>query len=863
MSRKQRAASRTTWTFVLLNTLFMVTGAAIAALALYPVYESLRFVAVAAAAIGAGALIAILTDRLGRGAGLAALLALGAYLAGGLGLAIPGAIDTVSAVPAALLELARGPVLGWKDIVTLPLPLGAYRGTLVPVLALFLVGSLLATWAAVRASHRWALGAVTVGALVIAAIALGPATRAETPAWGALSEFVSREFAIGLATLLLMLGWFGWRSAYQRRRALAHAHGGDRARLTRTPHVRAMAGVAAVTIMVSLGAATAVLVAAPIAADLPRDVARSAIDPRTTVDSSVTPLATYRTWYSDDAYDAVLFSVNVAEGSPDRVRIAALPTFDGETFTASAAPGEPSVRFQRVPSTITAREGTEPAVADITMGAGGGIWVPLVGELGSITFQGARRAQLVDGFYYLPEEATGITAVEGGIVAGDSYRVTGHLPGEDRTVADLGASPGSPTVDASLIPPSLSDWVAQQEVTGDGEGLQELYTRLRERGYLSHALEQDPDGTPPQWQQDLGDYSFASSAAGHSYDRIERLFVQLQEREAATGDAQDASLVAAVGDDEQFAAAAALIAAELGYPSRVVLGARLQVTDPEAYTTPPCEAGECRGKNMTAWVEVQGADGRWVAADVTPQHAEPLAPDTTSLQDPEFASALDPERAEAIVPPSTQRGTTTDDEAADEEPPGGLLWLGPALRIAGISLLALLVLFGPLVGILAWKAMRRRRRRRGAPDESIHGGWDEYVDTAVDAGHEPLPRATRAEAAAKYGAANGGAVATMSDRATFSGTAVAPSEADEFWSLVEADRAAWLAQRGWWARLRMRASLRSVWHSVVTTSPRPAAPDAKSRPQWRSEHTSGTGSRRSRRGSRSRRKRKQEGRARW
>ncbi|GIG54160.1 transglutaminase domain-containing protein [Demequina activiva] len=861
MRRSRTSGARTTWTFVLLNTLFMVAGAAVAALALAPVFESSRYVIVVAVAAAAGACVTILADRLGRGPGFATLLIVIAYVAGGLGLAIPGALSDLDSVAASLLELVRGPVLGWKDIVTLPLPLGAYRGTLVPVYALFLVGTLLATWAAVRARRWWPLGAVVVGVMVVLAIALGPATRAPTPPWAPAGLYVTREFAIGLAAFLLMLGWFGWRSAYQRRRAISRAHGADRARLTRAPHLRNLAGAAAVAVMVMLGTVTAVLVAGPIAADTPREVARTVVDPRLTLDSAVTPLATYRSWFTDDAYDAVLFSVTVTEGAPQRVRVAALPSFDGESFSASAREGEAPVRFQRVPSTIPAGEDTVPAGVDIAIGAGGGIWVPLVGELGSISFQGARRSQLVDGFFYLPEEATGITAVEGGVVSGDAYRVRGNVPQEPLTLADLGPSPGSATIEASLIPPALSDWVARQEVSRDGEGLQELITRLRERGYLSHALEQPVDGDLPRWQEDLGEYAFASSAAGHSYDRIERLFTQLLEREDSAGDAGSASLVAAVGDDEQFAAAAALMAAELGFPSRVVLGARLADTDPAGYATAVCEAGECRGSNMTAWVEVQGADGAWAAADVTPQHESPLAPDTTALQDPEFASALDPERAEAIVPPSTQRGTTTEDEAADEEEPGGLTWLGPALRIGGISLLALLVIVGPFLAILAWKAARRRRRRRGEPASAIHSGWEEYLDTAVESGLDPLPLATRSETAAAYATANGAALATMSDRATFSGAAARDADAQEFWELVEADRAAWLAQRGWWARLRMRTSLRSVWHSVATPTAPPQAKQSRPGAHWRSEHTSGTGSRRSRRGTRGRRGRTKGGRS--
>ena len=65
------------------------------------------------------------------------------------------------------------------------------------------------------------------------------------------------------------------------------------------------------------------------------------------------------------------------------------------------------------------------------------------------------------------------------------------------------------------------------------------------------------------------------------------------------------------------------------------------------------------------------------------------------------------------------------------------------IRAAGISLLAVLVMMGPLLAILVWKGVRRRRRRGGPPREAIHNGWDEYLDTAVDAGYPPMPLATR------------------------------------------------------------------------------------------------------------------------
>src|SRR5690606_6314645 len=148
-------------------------------------------------------------------------------------------------------------------------------------------------------------------------------------------------------------------------------------------------------------------------------------------------------------------------------------------------------------------------------------------------------------------------------------------------------------------PESLRRWVAAQDAGADGAGLEELISRLRARGYLSHALAV-PAADPPAWVEALGAYAFEPSASGHSLARIDEMFDRLLAREAQVA-ASGGSLVAAVGDVEQFAVAAALIARELGFPSRVVLGVRLD----DAAGLPSCDDGECRAGDLAAWVEVQ------------------------------------------------------------------------------------------------------------------------------------------------------------------------------------------------------------------------------------------------------------------
>src|SRR5690606_24763849 len=145
--------------------------------------------------------------------------------------------------------------------------------------------------------------------------------------------------------------------------------------------------------------------------------------------------------------------------------------------------------------------------------------------------------------------------------------------------------------------------------------------RLRSRGYLSHALLDDEAAAG--WIGVLKEsegYAFAPSYAGHSTARIEELFTSLVEQERRAGsDAAPELLVSAVGDGEQVATAAALLAEHWGLESRVVIGARL-ASAPEVPGIPAC-TDTCTGANMSAWVEVRASGEEWTAVDVTPQYA--------------------------------------------------------------------------------------------------------------------------------------------------------------------------------------------------------------------------------------------------
>jgi hypothetical protein len=375
------------------------------------------------------------------------------------------------------------------------------------------------------------------------------------------------------------------------------------------------------------------------------------------------------------------------------------------------------------------------------------------------------------------------------------------------------------TVDPALMPKNLVQWVKQQGVTADATGLADLITRLRERGFLSHALTAPTDGSTPAWMTDAGIQTLEPSYAGHSLDRIDALFGQLVDKQNdSPADATSPQLVAAIGDDEQFAVAAALLAQYEGFPSRVVLGFDLDGSNRTADDVPAC-GDTCTGKNLTAWVEVQDASGAWVTVDTTPQHSSPVDTTTSELQPPKKPTTVLPDAATEQQPPAADPSGGDTTETKPEAEKVDLTWLVTTLKTVGISLLAVVVLLAPFAAILLAKARRRRDRRHAArAEERIVGGWDEYVDVALDHGLPAPTTETRTQVAAEYQTPNGQTLALLADRAVFGPVDVPDAEGERFWQLLETERLAFDTGASRWRRWRAALSLRSFTRYVRSRS---------------------------------------------
>ncbi|WP_024357338.1 DUF3488 domain-containing protein [Leucobacter chironomi] len=793
-----RAAVRAVW-----GALAAALALALGVWAAWPIYRTPWLWAVAAAALILGTGIAWLRERLRWGAVVLAAVALGVFALTVVPVAVPEAMPGAhgGGLLRGLLDGLAAVALGWKQLLTLTLPVGSYRTVLVPAYVVFLLTALLVGILA----RRSARAAVFAAAPMLAPVAFGTvfgASQLSAPLHlGAFTVVAPREIGLWLAAATVAAIWVALVSGEERRAALRLGRAADGAVRSRGGALRPLVGGGIVVLALFAGGALA-----PVLDADARAVPRDRIDPELVVRERPSPLADYRSSKRDDALDAPLFSVSSSGALPERLRLAVLDAYDGVDFhVGEAAAG----RFTRFPSGAGV---TDPARVSVRVEEGySDIWAPTA-PLGSPpVFAGPRADALADAFY-VNRETGGAIAVPGagassaGLAAGDGYTAemqTSADPGLDRI-----GEPGAPRFDVETAP-ELGAWIDRQQQPGDAAGLAELIERLRQRGYLSHSMS-DTEGER-LWLERLGErYGtvFESSAGGHSLSRIERLFEQLNTQQSAAGEsASTAQLVAGVGDDEQFATAAALIARALGYDARVVVGVRLGDADRGVDGVPACEA-ECTGEHLAAWIEVRGDRGEWVPFDVTPQLEQRPERLEQGEQLPEFPTTPEERDAREADPPVGLGDQGESDDPDDPARGESALW--PVVRAVGLSLAALLLLAAPLLFLpLAKRVRARRRRTERVPELRALGAWAEMLDRARDAGVPVPANAARSEVAAVLGTAPARWAAAQADRAVFSPIGIDPGTVEQLWAAADADRAERTAGMTVFARLRAAYSLRS------------------------------------------------------
>ena len=795
--------------------LLWATGALIACVALavaaaWPIYETPRVGIVAAGGliIGAGAVLGAkaLKWRWWSAAGLA----FGGYLMAVVPLAVPSAMTDPGRVIRGVVNGVAGIITGWKELLTVTIPAGAYQGVLVPFLVVVLVGSLTAT-ALATSGKRYAPWAVApMLAMVVFGAAFGSNATGSNVQVGPVTVPAPWHVVVGTLTVIVLGAWLIGRARIERSVALRIARSNASTVRQSGESLALMVRRQLVAGALVLVALTAGVAAAPVAASFgPRDALREAVDPLLILKQQPSPLAGYRNNFVAPGYDAELFSVTGADGV-DRIRIATLDAYDGQTFHVGDAKG--SALFSREP-------GRQDARVEITIESGyTGVWVPVVDALdGTPRFEGDRAEALCDAYYASRalDSAVVVTADAAsgvGLLPGDRYKVSAGVSRGD--LASLAAATGNDPLISAEDYPALADWVDVQGLGRTGKDLAELVARLRERGYLSHSTTTDADAG---WVSALAansKYVFAPSRSGHSAARVDELFATMldQERRAGIGASADL-LVASVGDDEQFATASALLARYLGFESRVVIGVRLGET-PEGSGVPACEA-VCTGANVTVWAEVRRSGAMWVVADSTPQYEITPTRIKAGERPPENPTKVTQPGSKVLEPPSSQSDTTeTTNTDSPVDPKGQGAAIATLVTVLTVALAVALVAF-PIVVFPVAKAIRRGWRRHvGVAEVSMVGAWDELLDTYVDLGIE-IPRGlTRAELADVLDRPAAATLAAIVDRAVFAEHPPGAAASQATWGILTAERRSVAAESALGRRLRAALTPASFVHTL-------------------------------------------------
>ncbi|HLL64456.1 MAG TPA: transglutaminaseTgpA domain-containing protein [Micromonosporaceae bacterium] len=570
--------------------------------------------------------------------------------------------------PAALRALGEGLLSGWARMLTVALPADVIGDLLTTPVLLAYAAALSGTLLALRTAR------ITLLALPpLALFVIGLLFTASRPA--------SRLLLTGavLAALLLLLLIRSNRVTAAAREGIserdAEAVGLDLgSQRWRSTAGRIGFGLPVVAAVTALGVLAAWLL--PIANGTHRYDPRELKKQEFRLASSLTPLVRVKPLL-ETSPATPLFTVKVAQrgGSYqlDRVRVAALDSFDGALWTQSRD-------FQITGSTLPEGEPLRPPVVTIDLDIE-------VARLPDAFLPVAGRAVRVQGSDTAFDPLGGTLVSTRPTVNGYRYTVTGQVRPADAALAATHVATG-PAARAAIRLPDAPAWLTTlaDEVTSEYRTpmtqLLAIEKYLAQQGYA------------------------LSARPGHSYGAVHRTLLGTPEERS--------------GYAEQFASAFALLARAKGYPARVAVGYRLSPDKRRdgVYQVDTADAH--------AWPEVDLAGFGWVAFEPTNTKN---AATTTSPRDqtapvlPDDPNREQPREPEAAAAP-----------AAGKPGGGGTLATRAWQALIGLAMVVLLLILVVTLIVVAKALRRRRRARRGSPAQRIAAAWLETVDRLREQG---------------------------------------------------------------------------------------------------------------------------------
>lgn len=464
---------------------------------------------------------------------------------------------------------------------------------------------------------------------------------------------------------------------------------------------------------------------------------RSSLSRPLDISESATPLARVKAGLVSEADDTV-FTVTVDGLGPDDavglVPVAALDRYDGTIWSTSA-------RFEAAGSSLPSPSLSSPSNGNVDV-----------------------RIELTDRypFRFLPRVGV-LRSIDTGDLAWDAV---------NGTVASIDPDGRSYSGTVALISEAeLPDLLGDSEASIDGASDRAMLTDAQRNtlnAYLADVV--DPDADPFEQlravQADLLSERFSynqQSPAGHSLAALTS-YLQPVDAENDAG--------SRVGFSEHAAASFALLARELGVPSRVVVGYLLD--DPITEASPQQLVSE---NQIHAWPEVWVDGTGWVRLDVTNKiNQSPEQPDRTPA-----VSAAGVEANPTDLPDVQEPVILPDEELSSTST---LPWW--LLAIAFLPLLYVVTVMGA-------KAARRLLRKRRATDARVVGAWRETQDRFGELGLPSSPALSALDVAEELDVIDlrdvGDPVVALAptlDTALYSPVPATEADADQAWQAAGA-----------------------------------------------------------------------------
>ncbi|WNY34529.1 hypothetical protein Q9Q99_04265 [Curtobacterium flaccumfaciens] len=146
---------------------------AVASASWWPVYRDPAMLTAAVTAIVIGTVVALLGTLFRLPTAVVAIATVAAFTVSGVPAAAPSQANGLLPTGRGFLDLFAGVALGWKQLVTISLPVGSYEALLVPYFVTLLVATVTAVSVATRAS-RQELASIPALVLFAVGVVVGP-----------------------------------------------------------------------------------------------------------------------------------------------------------------------------------------------------------------------------------------------------------------------------------------------------------------------------------------------------------------------------------------------------------------------------------------------------------------------------------------------------------------------------------------------------------------------------------------------------------------------------------------------------------------------------------------------------------------